>query len=78
MQEEAKKQMMLEGEDLEIVKQACAEVGSLKASFDLQGLMDFDTYMKIFVVIVKLQVTLLKKVEDSAKTERATHLENKD
>ena len=49
-----------------------------KAELDLPGMMDFDIYVKIFVVIVKLQVTILKTVEDKAKAERMVHLETKD
>lgn len=79
MQEEAKKKMMLGEEDMVTVKAACEELGEIgDISTDLSGMMDFDIYVKIFVVIVKLQVTILKTVEDKAKAERMVHLETKD
>lgn len=76
--EEEKKKMQLQGEDAETVKKACEELGEIDLSTDLTGTISFESYLKIFELIVKLQVGILHDIEQKAKEERRPFLENGD
>lgn len=78
MMQEEKKKLALEPADMEIVTKSCEEAGELDLTPDLTGTMKFESYLKIFEVVVRLQVSMLKKIEDEAKEERKTYLESKE
>ena len=67
--------LQLKPEDEEELKQVCTEVGSIEATPDMSGNLPFDQYLKIFKIVVILQVRFLKRIDDEYKLERRAALE---
>ena len=62
-------------EQTEEVKEVCKEAGEIDSTPDLEGLLAFDEYLKIFRIVVILQVRFLKRIDDEHKLERRAALE---
>ena len=71
-------ELKVKPEEEEEVKEVCAEVGSIDSTPDIAGLLNFDEYLKIFKVIVTLQVRFLKRIDDEHKLQRRAALEAND
>ena len=69
-----KEEMKLSAEELVYVKEVCDEIGAVDGSPDMTGYMAYDEYVKIFTAVIKVQVALIKKIEETAREERAVHL----
>ena len=60
---------------MEELKQVCSEVGSINSTPEMSGNLAFDEYLKIFRIVVILQVRFLKRIDDEYKLERRAALE---
>ena len=68
-------ELELKAEDMEELKQVCSEVGSIDVTPDISGDLLFEQYLKIFRIVVILQVRFLKRIDDEYKLERRAALE---
>lgn len=77
-QEKMMEELKLEPDQQEELKEVCAEVGDVDATPDDSGDLKFDQYLKIFKIVVILQIRFLKKIDDESKLERRAALEASD
>jgi len=60
------------------VDEVCDSVGDIDVTPDLQGNLAFDEYLKVFRIVVVLQVRFLKRIDDEHKLTRRAALQSGD
>lgn len=60
-------ELKLKPEEIEELKEVSTEVGSVDGTPNMDGNLKFDEYLKIFRIVVILQVRFLKRIDDEHK-----------
>lgn len=77
-QEKMMEEIKVNPEQKEEVDEVCDEAGEIDVTPDISGNLAFDEYLKIFRIVVILQVRFLKRIDDEYKLTRRAALESGD
>lgn len=60
----------MSGTELEEIKALIAEAGAIDLAPDMYGMLPFEEYLKLFSIIVTMQVRMVSRIENANKEER--------
>ena len=73
-QEEMKASLKVSDEEEVEVKQVCNDVGDIDITPGMDGLLDFDEYLKVFTALVTLQIRFCTRLDEAHRGERRAAL----
>lgn len=76
--EEMKSSLKPSDDQASIIKEVCADMGTIDAAPGINGQMNWEEYIKVFRCVVSCQIKFSKKIEEDCKEERLAALDSGD